>query len=45
MEASKAWQTSLFLTLEKADDVDSELPDPIELKKKIQDVEGFLSNN
>ena len=45
IEAGKAWKTSLFLTLEKIDDTDSELPDPElpdpeELKRKIQKVES-----
>jgi len=44
-EAGKAWKTSLFLTLEKTDDVDGELPDPKELEKKIQKVRRFLNNN
>ena len=48
-EAGKAWETSLFLTLEKTeektDDIDSELPDPKELEKKIQKARRFLSNN
>ncbi len=43
IEASKAWETSLFLTLEKKDDVDNELPDPKELKEKIQKVKNFLN--
>jgi tetratricopeptide (TPR) repeat protein len=42
IEASKAWETSLFLTLGEKDDVDNELPDPIELKEKIQKVKNFL---
>ena len=44
-EAGKAWETSLFLTLEKTDDIDSELPDPRELEKKIQKARRFMSNN
>jgi tetratricopeptide (TPR) repeat protein len=40
IEAGKAWKTSLFLTLEKIDDMDIELPDPEELKRKIQKVES-----
>jgi len=44
-EAGKAWKTSLFLTLEKKDDIDSELPDPKELEKKIKKARRFLSNN
>ena len=44
-EAGKAWKTSLFLTLEKIDDIDSELPDLKELKKKIQKARRFMSNN
>ena len=43
IEASKAWETSLFLTLEEKDDVDNELPDPKELKEKIQKVKSFLN--
>ena len=45
VEAGKAWKTSLFLTLEKVDDVDGELPDPKELEIKIQKARRFLSNN
>ena len=45
VEAGKAWKTSLFLTLEKVDDVDGELPDPKELEIKIQKAQRFLSNN
>ena len=40
IEAGKAWKTSLFLTLEKIDDINSELPDPDELKRKIQKVQS-----
>ena len=40
IEAGKAWKTSLFLTLEKIDDMNSELPDPDELKRKIQKVQS-----
>jgi tetratricopeptide (TPR) repeat protein len=40
IEAGKAWKTSLFLTLEKINDIDSELPDPDELKRKIQKLES-----
>ncbi|MBT6662157.1 MAG: DUF721 domain-containing protein [Nitrospina sp.] len=43
IEASKAWETSLFLTLEEKDDVGNELPDPKELKEKIQKVKSFLN--
>ena len=43
IEASKAWETSLFLTLEEKDDVNNELPDPKELKEKIQKVKSFLN--
>ena len=43
IEASKAWEISLFLTLEEKDDVDNELPDPKELKEKIQKVKSFLN--
>jgi hypothetical protein len=43
IEASKAWETSLFLTLEEKDDVDNELPDPKELEEKIQKVKNFLN--
>jgi tetratricopeptide (TPR) repeat protein len=45
VEAGKAWKTSLFLTLDKVDDVDGELPDPKELEIKIQKARRFLSNN
>jgi len=45
LKAGKAWETSLFLTLEKTDNIDSELPDPKELEKKIQKVQKLLSNN
>jgi len=45
VEAGKAWETSLFLTLEKVDDVSGELPDPKELEIKIQKAQRFLSNN
>jgi len=45
IKAGKAWETSLFLTLEKTDNIDSELPDPKELEKKIQNVQKILSNN
>ena len=45
VEAGKAWKTSLFLTLEKVDDVSGELPDPKELEIKIQKAQRFLSNN
>ena len=44
-KASKAWETSLILTLDKKDNIDSELPDPKELEKKIQKVQKLLSNN
>jgi hypothetical protein len=40
IEARKAWKTSLFLTIEKIDEMDSELPDPEELKRKIRKVES-----
>ena len=42
-EAGNAWKTSLVLTLEKADKTDGELPDPIGLKKKIQEAQEFLN--
>ena len=45
IKAGKAWETSLFLTLEKTDNIDNELPDPKELEKKIQKVQKLLSNN
>jgi len=45
IKAGKAWETSLFLTLEKTDNIDNELPDPKELEKKIQKVQKILSNN
>jgi len=45
IKASKAWETSLILTLDKKDNIDSELPDPKELEKKIQKVQKLLSNN
>jgi tetratricopeptide (TPR) repeat protein len=44
-EAGEAWKKSLFLTLEKVDDIDGELPDPKELEKKIQKAQRFLSSN
>ncbi len=45
LEAGKAWETSLLLTLQKVNDADGELPDPNELEKKIQKAQKFLSNN
>ena len=45
IKAGKAWETSLFLTLEKTDNIDSELPNPKELENKIQKVQKLLSNN
>lgn len=43
LEAGKAWKTSLFLTLEKIDNSDGELPDPNDLEKKIQEVQELLN--
>jgi len=43
IEAGKAWKTSLFLTLEKIDNSDGELPDPKDLEKKIQGVQELLN--
>ena len=43
LEASKAWKTSLYLTLEKIDNSDGELPDPKDLERKILNVQEFLN--
>ena len=43
LEANKAWETSLFLTLEKNDDSNGELPDPKDLKIKIQKALGLMN--
>jgi len=45
IEAGKAWKTSLFLTMEKMDDTDGELPDPKDLEKKIREAREFLNKN
>ncbi len=45
IEAGKAWKTSLFLTMEKMDDTDGELPDPKDLEKKIRGAREFLNKN
>ena len=45
IEAGNAWKTSLFLTLEKTDNVDGELPDPKDLESKIQEVHQLLNKN
>ena len=45
IKAGEAWETSLFLTLEKTDNIENKLPDPKELEKKIQKVQKLLSNN
>ena len=42
-EAGNAWKTSLFLTLEKIDNSDNELPDPKDLKNKIRGVQELLN--
>ena len=43
LAASKAWKTSLFLTLEKTDNSGDELPDPKDLEKKIRETEELLN--
>ena len=43
LEAGKAWKTSLFLTLEKMDNSNGELPNPKDLKRKIREVQELLN--
>lgn len=44
-EAKRAWQTSLSLTMKKLEDPTGELPDPAELKNKIEKTRKFLGSD
>jgi tetratricopeptide (TPR) repeat protein len=44
-KANQAWRNALSLTLEKMKDAKGEIPDPQDLERKINKVQGFLNRN